>query len=369
MTYTVSWVGRAKVSEAFDAKTVNVSELLGSNQSRRLVVPRFQRGYSWDKKHIEALWKDIMRFMDEGGLAGHRKYFLGPIVTLNEVDKETHLLDGQQRLATTTILCSVIRNEARRVADTPDAKARNVSIALTNLARDIQVQSIQKDDDGPYSLALGENDEVFFKETVQSDPAQSIEPTLRSHRKIQAAQRVLVDLVQKKTATLHAKQTLHMLKDLWNTIRQSLVMTCIPVMSERDAFQIFETLNDRGLRLSPPDLLLNYLMRVANPESDRPQIRALWTAMLEQMGRRDTNRFLRHLWVSKYGDIKEDLFTALKTHIEASSIGSVDFVRECHAECGRYVELLDGKETLGDAKKHVEFLVRVLDIQQPYRYF
>ena len=46
--------------------------------------------------------------------------------------------------------------------------------------------------------------------------------------------------------------------------------------------------------------------------------------MLEQMGRRDINRFLRHMWVSKYGDLKsQDLFTALKARIENDNIGSM----------------------------------------------
>ncbi len=40
-------------------------------------------------------------------------------------------------------------------------------------------------------------------------------------------------------------------------------MACIPITSGERAFQMFETLNDRGLRLSVPDLLLNYLMKEA----------------------------------------------------------------------------------------------------------
>jgi hypothetical protein len=112
------------------------------------------------------------------------------------------------------------------------------------------------------------------------------------------------------------------------------------VSNERDAFQIFETLNHRGLRLSTPDLLLNFLMREA-PESDRATIRALWTDMVERMGTHDTNRFLRHLWVSRYGDLKkEDLFSALKGHIEGNSIASVDFARTCADECESYVQLI-----------------------------
>jgi hypothetical protein len=142
-------------------------------------------------------------------------------------------------------------------------------------------------------------------------------------------------------------------------------MACIPVASERDAFRIFETLNDRGLRLSVPDLLLNYLMRVATSATDRKKIRDYWNDMLESLGRRDINRFLRHMWVSKYGDLKsQDLFTALKGHIESNSISSVDFIRSCAEECGYYVQLLDIEEdALGKSARYIRTLIKELDAQ------
>ena len=128
-------------------------------------------------------------------------------------------------------------------------------------------------------------------------------------------------------------------------------MACIPVTSERAAFRIFETLNDRGLRLSVPDLLLNYLMRIASDDPERSQIREYWNEMLEQMGRRDINKFLRHMWVSKYGDLKkQDLFSALKNHIESEGIHSIEFTQTCSEECESYTHLVDHNETyLGKA--------------------
>jgi hypothetical protein len=62
--------------------------------------------------------------------------------------------------------------------------------------------------------------------------------------------------------------------------------------------------------------------------------------MLASMGRRDIGRFLRHLWVSKYGDLKNDsLFSAIKSNISKQSISSVDFVRAFAGECQNYVAL------------------------------
>ena len=77
--------------------------------------------------------------------------------------------------------------------------------------------------------------------------------------------------------------------------------------------------------------------------------------MIEDMGRRNINRFLRHMWVSKYGDLKNvDLFSALKKHIEANKINGVDFARTCSEECIRYVQLLRAdKKQLGGAAPYI----------------
>jgi hypothetical protein len=87
--------------------------------------------------------------------------------------------------------------------------------------------------------------------------------------------------------------------------------------------------------------------------------------MLERMGKRDITRFLRHLWVSKYGDLKDqDLFSALRKHIDEKRIKSLDFARTCSDDCESYVQLLDGKtEHLGKAAPYVQRMIRVLDFQ------
>src|SRR5579872_6855080 len=97
---------------SFDSQSRNFGELLGQYEKRPVVVPQFQRGYSWEKGHVSDFWNDISAFHNEkpSGSASH-KYFLGPIVALPQADKIV-LLDGQQRLATGTILFSVLRDVA-----------------------------------------------------------------------------------------------------------------------------------------------------------------------------------------------------------------------------------------------------------------
>jgi uncharacterized protein with ParB-like and HNH nuclease domain len=100
----------------------------------------------------------------------------------------------------------------------------------------------------------------------------------------------------------------------------------IEVTSEAEAYQIFETLNDRGLRLSVPDLLLNYLMQSATTDTQRARIRDNWDKMIETTGVRRISVFLRHMWVSKYGDVKsQGLYREIRDYINNKRITSSQF--------------------------------------------
>ena len=334
---------------AFTSRSRTVGELLSSNQPARIVVPTFQRGYSWETKHVKAFWNDT----NDPNRA--KKYFLGPIVVLNQSDTIIELLDGQQRLATATILFSVLRDVGRELGF---VEANNFSAYVQ---RDFIIG-----EDGQRCLEMGEMDDSYFRECVQDDSAvkSNRKPALRSQRYIKEARQLLLQSVKTAISTKDKFESLKYLKELRNTLRSDLVLACINVESDGDAFQIFETLNDRGLRLSVPDLLLNYLMRVA-PESDRKQIRKVWNDMLTLMGRRDIGRFLRHLWVSRYGDLKkESLFTALKTHIKEESVTSVDFAQACAGECQTYIALLTASEDhLRSSAPYVRSLVQGIDAQ------
>lgn len=102
------------MAQPFKADSKSLNELFAGIDKPSLFVPPFQRGYSWDKKHVLALWTDLMEFEKEKSAGLATKYFLGPIVVLDR-DGAIEVLDGQQRLATATILFSVIRDAAHEI--------------------------------------------------------------------------------------------------------------------------------------------------------------------------------------------------------------------------------------------------------------
>lgn len=351
------------MSDAFNSSPATIGGLLGSIARERIVVPMFQRGYMWKKKHVEAFWDDVDKQRKASVVKGADPHFLGPIVTLTKAEEGIiQILDGQQRLATATILFSVIRDAAREIFSKTGIQA------ASDFAAKVQFQFIETEEGG-YSLELGQTDALYFKETIQLDPPTKRKPTILTHRNIRQARERLTEkvigFIGQITAEMDALHAIENLRTLKQTLVSDMVMARLPVTSQEAAFKIFVTLNDRGLRLSTPDLLLSYLMEKAG-EADRADIRNLWTEMIQRMGTHDIDRFMRHMWVSKYGDLKnEPLFTALKTHIEARHISSIDFARLCAEECENYIQLVavDEEQLEKEAVPFVRALTRELNFQ------
>src|SRR5687768_11611524 len=87
--------------------------------------------------------------------------------------------------------------------------------------------------------------------------------------------------------------------------------------------------------------------------------------MIQQMGRGDVSRFLRHFWLSQYGDLKaKGLYSEIKSHLTAKRITSLDFAQSCAEACEDYLLLLEVDKSLPkEALPNVEGLVRYLSVQ------
>ena len=75
-------------------------------KSKNLHVPQFQRSFSWEPSNVRALYEDIQSAI----ISKEQEYFLGSIVVSISSSNKYELIDGQQRLATISILLSAMRN-------------------------------------------------------------------------------------------------------------------------------------------------------------------------------------------------------------------------------------------------------------------
>jgi hypothetical protein len=300
-----------------------------------ILVPDWQRNYSWTTSEVETFWNDLLHF--EGSYPNEtinaEEYFLGSVVIVD--NSVSHLLlDGQQRLATSAILLSVIRDYLKR--SSRDAATR------------IQTRYLSDFDDAAdrttYKMTLNTYDRDFFKreilESRDGDYAPP-DPAIESHRLIRQARGFFegqfdANFARKDTPEDAHRWALRVCSVLTNH------MSVVAVLSEDEdnASSVFETLNDRGIGLSAPDLLRNLLLRRA-PEAERQEIIDLWREILEMEGEPNLKTFLRHYWVSRYGDIKtQSLYREMKNRIVADNVSSLDLSRSLQAAAAVYESLL-----------------------------
>jgi uncharacterized protein with ParB-like and HNH nuclease domain len=240
-----------------------------------ILVPDWQRNYSWTNTEVEIFWQDMLHFSnlfpDEN--INTEEYFLGSVVIVD--NNLSHLLlDGQQRIATSGILLSVIRDFLSKYSK--DAALRTSQRYLTDFddARNATT----------YKLTLNSYDRDFFKREIlefRDTSYQSPEPSLESHRLIRKAREFFTSKFQEEYNEIDNQELAHR----WTLRIQKVLtdhMSVVAVISddEDNAASVFETLNDRGIGLSTPDLLRNLLLRRATVES-REEIIDLWRDILE----------------------------------------------------------------------------------------
>src|SRR5262245_25112520 len=84
-------------------------------KERLLGVPVYQRSYAWKADEIEEYWTDLRSAFSENA----PEYFLGTIVLTKSAGASPRdtIIDGQQRLATTSILLAAIRDQFKARGD------------------------------------------------------------------------------------------------------------------------------------------------------------------------------------------------------------------------------------------------------------
>ena len=301
--------------------------LLKFIKERRLSVPRYQRSYSWDEEEISDYWSDITKAQSEG-----RDYFLGTVVLSSTSDSESQsIIDGQQRISTTTILLAAIRDALRENGESEAA------------------QSLQDQYIAPFEIKyfakkgrirLNTADNPFYESLIIG--GESAEASAQSHKLIQDAKRRFDERIRDILIENPSKWQ-EKLSDIVTFLEDNARIVAVTAPSDADAFTIFETLNDRGADLTVSDLLKNYLFSQSGSEIDFVQDRWIEaTAFLEQD--RDNAEFvsyLKHFWSSFYGATRErDLYRSIRDTIRTQKT-AVEFSKDLSRGAKLYIAILN----------------------------
>jgi hypothetical protein len=279
-----------------EAKSQIAFEQLGLGsvlRQYRLKVPPNQREYAWTDREVEALFRDFAKAINAEGA-----YFLGTIVTIPRADDTLEVVDGQQRLATTAILLAAIRDYLSDKHEAVLVESINNEF-LTGIDRTKRTRVAK--------LTLNVDDNELFNQIVAGDATNLAAATRTSHKRMLYARTEALKHVKRVVAALDPKEHGDLLNDWVSFIDHRALIVLLKVPNDADAYRMFETLNDRGLRTSQVDLIKNHLFSKAGDRFNEVQKR--WSYMrgtLESLEETNiTVNFLRHALIVQRGYLRE----------------------------------------------------------------
>lgn len=297
------------VNNLLDTSTVSLSDIIGNGKIYK--VPSYQRDYSWKLDHWEDLWTDIQTILD-----GESVHYMGSIVLQNKGDKKYSVIDGQQRLATLTLIVLATIKNIQNLVDTNIDKENNeerIKLLSKKFLGDKDPGSLT------YSakLELNENNNSFFQSHLLVFRPPLNEKTLGDSDKLlwKSYNYFLEKISSYFVGTGNGEQMANFLN---KQVAEKLKFIQIVVENELSAYTVFETLNYRGERLTVSDLLKNFLFSLAT-KSDLEHIKDKWKKTVDTIGLDKFPTFLRHYWISKNKLTSEKhLFKSLKESIQTS---------------------------------------------------
>ena len=201
-------------------------------------VQHYQRGIAWDNKKIEEIIEDVEDAMKRG----LTEYFIGPITLLQTTHGHYDIIDGQQRLTA----ISLILTHCKFALDKPDA-----GIDQSEIQDCLRLAKVVEDILGPTN-----DPKLHHKD---KDEAQNFRDLMarRGDRKkkthLNAMQRKIDEVLEMWSSARIRAFTTYLLSNVL------CIIICSP--DKNIAYQIFETLNARGEKLSEIDLIRNRLFR------------------------------------------------------------------------------------------------------------
>ena len=268
------------------------------------VIPVFQRNYRWETAQWEKLWNSLIEIRQPEKRGNHFMGFLVFVPGLAQPGQHTrfHLIDGQQRLTTGSIVLAALRNVARRVDQTELADEIHSYYLVHPLKKGEQ----------HYRLLPKERDHDSYLDLIEG--------------RGQASGRLADAFAYfEERVSQIADEDTGRLRPLFDTLCQRLEFMCATLEAE-NAYNIFKSLNSTGVKLDASDLIRNFVFMHVEPEEHDAFDSELWAPLEDRFARPDGtldeerfSRFFRDFLMSagRYVSPK-DTFTDFEDRYEAT---------------------------------------------------
>ncbi|GAA7997336.1 hypothetical protein HpCS24_12330 [Helicobacter pylori] len=333
------------------AKATTLLEFIKDNQKNQLVIPIYQRLYSWEKEQCKQLWDDIVK---TGGSDQIERHFIGFILYV--LDGIVHsnnallIIDGQQRLTTITLLLIALKDHLN-----DEVKRKEIE--------DHYLINSDKNGDEKFRLILSESDKDTLLSLIDKDRRKPSEPS----SKIVENFKLFEEWIRKNT---------NQLETIFKGLEKLMIVEIALEKGKDDPQLIFESMNSKGIELTQTDLIRNYIIMETEIEKQEGFYNQYWRAMEEnfkqsekQSKREDLfNKFVRHYLTIKIGKAPNEkrVYEAFKDYQQKEGIEIEDLLKDLQKYCGYFCQIVFKKEADKDLNEALGFLVDLdMDVIYP----
>ena len=270
-------------------------------QDRTIVIPPWQREYSWstsEDEQVDTLLKDLLKFLQDPNT---NEYLIGSVVLCSLPDQPGRplLIDGQQRTLTLTLLLMCCQKFLRTYdlingKNPQDTTLDSLITSCINSnsfqagALDPRVEMKRSDADDTlrelYNWAIipGEFNKSVFKDMDKKNPTQKnlINSTEFIYKKLVGSEKINKD----KSVTKKPGEWLqpHEMKQGILKLLNGVKFIQIEVDGRRESISVFDHINNRGMALNPADLVKNLMFENVK-DSEFEGISDNWNVMVEKL--------------------------------------------------------------------------------------
>jgi len=358
-------------------------------------IPDYQRGYAWGIKQLTDFWEDLV------SLEGSRLHYTG-VLSIKAVPEKNwkkwnderwliekrsyipyYIVDGQQRLTTTSIFLQCLVENIKSVGGNSEIKDDSIYLGSYNLKeikeKFIVISQPPENIINAYKFGYEADNPSFefLRYKIFNEPsAGTIDETFYTLNLENAKQ-----FFQTNIGAIVKSHGPGVLENLYEKLTQKFMFNLYEIGDDFDVFVAFETMNNRGKTLSDLELLKNRLIYLTTlygskevNENDkiatRTNINKAWREVYYQLGRNkhhplNDDDFLRAHWIMyfkysrKKGDdyirfLLDDEFSPKKVlekvDIRTLDLQEVEELKDLTNEDEDFIELEDYSEPLKQAR-------------------
>lgn len=256
-------------------------------------IPIYQREYAWTKEEVEDFWSDLSEAINT------ESYFLGLLILTQSKDRY-HVVDGQQRILTLTMLASALRHEA----------LNHGRKALASKIESDFLKTINYETDNTESrVVLSDQDD---NETLQKIIDGKFDAENEERKGISKKIADAYEYLSLKVREDISKDPFKRLGIWTEFITDKLYFAVFIHPDARSAYRVFEAINTRGRDLTTAELLKNYVLSQSSSPRAKKDLYDEWQSIAKQFPPDGSNSFvqyIRHVVTTEVGHVlPKDLF-------------------------------------------------------------